>query len=80
MVKKLNRDEIFDMGFEQVTAMLNSEHFYKSKELSDLREEIFDLHFKLDVEAKDFLQKGKLKARLAKVIDDYNQLVDEGYE
>ena len=78
MVKKLNEDEMFDMEFEPLTSMLNNE-YYESKELYNLREEIFDLHFKLVVEAKDFLQKAKLKARLSKVISDYNQLIEEGY-
>ena len=78
MVKKLNKDEIFDMSFEKLTGMLNRE-YYNSKGLFDLREEIFDLHFELVVEAEDFLQKAKLKARLSKVISDYNQLVEDGY-
>jgi hypothetical protein len=85
MVKKLNREEIFNMGFEEVCGKLNNEH-YNSKELFNLREEIFDYHIRL-VEAKDILNKkdrilktAKAKARLAKIIDDYNQLIDEGYD
>lgn len=87
MVKKLDKAEIFDMGFEEVCGRLNSEQ-YNSKKLFNLREEIFDWHFRL-VEANEangiskkdkILKQAKSKARLAKIIEDYNQLIDEGYD